>query len=897
MPRPAHARRGRGGAGRGFDFYFDERGAPRTHSDMDMVSESKSNYRLCLLLALNNLYCIMTLETTARVSNLVKQLVEPRKLNIVMKTKITVLAVIVTVLLTSQTKIFGQSAPANMALVPAGSFQMGDSFAEFDYRELPVHTTYVSGFYMDTTSVSKIKWDEVYSWAITHGYTFDNTGSAKYGSHPIVVINWYDIVKWCNARSEKENRIPAYYTDGTQTTPYRTGQVDVQSDSVKWSAGYRLPTEAEREKATRGGVSGRRFPWGNTITHNQANYNGDGAYSYDTGGNYSGYHPSYSSVPDNAFPYTAPALSFAPNGYGLYNMSGNVWEWCWDWFGSAYYYSSPSSNPLGLESGVYRVMKGGSWASNAQPCRNSYRNASLPGSRYTDVGFRTVLSLASPDPIQVITAETIRPIYGVGPAREVGKDSLIVVTHGWQPAWKPVDVAWVDTMVNAISNNVIVDRGLNNWQVHPCKWVEGARPSSIFIMGGAEIALDNAKKEGVSLGRDIAGQRFNHVHLIGHSAGAGLIQSASETIKALDPSIIVHLTFLDAFVGFDYAGKINYGKGADWADNYISSDLDTGLGLYQLTESLLDNAYNVNVTWLDPNKKRVPINSSVPAPGLSETHYQTVASHGWPYQFYTNTVPPNSMMPESEGFGFPLSKEGGNWDFALANYKVGKDMLKTLGEEDSSSLPPQFGNSNQMESVLDLSELPEGALIISSSDHVIIHGLDFTLLTASPAWMSGQIPITNRVNLVSFEAQFTSANGSEGLLTVYWETNIIGTVDERVTSTGIHQYTFPIPEIATNGTRALGFRLDPFTATQSSVVITSVALGFSGVREPFSLSLTNGAGLQLSGPSGFNYRAQVSTNLINWSDIAILVNTNGTVRFTDPESTNATRRFYRAVTP
>ena len=116
------------------------------------------------------------------------------------------------------------------------------------------------------------------------------------------------------------------------------------------------------------------------------------------------------------------------------------------------------------------------------------------------------------------------------------------------------------------------------------------------------------------------------------------------------------------------------------------------------------------------------------------------------------------------------------------------------------------------------------------------------------------------------------------------------------------QLSFPLPETATSGTRMLGFRLDAFSAIQSSVTVANVALVFAEVREQFALSFT-GASLngllllQLAGPSGFNYRVESSTNLVSWSTVAILVNTNGLVRFVDSVSTNAPARFYRAVLP
>ena len=98
--------------------------------------------------------------------------------------------------------------PAGMVLIPAGPFVMGDTFGEGWSDELPLHTNYVSAFYMDTNLVSYALWQQVYGWAITHGYSFDY-GSGKAANHPAQSMSWYDAVKWCNARSEKEGRVPA----------------------------------------------------------------------------------------------------------------------------------------------------------------------------------------------------------------------------------------------------------------------------------------------------------------------------------------------------------------------------------------------------------------------------------------------------------------------------------------------------------------------------------------------------------------------------------------------------------------------------------------------------------------------------------------------------------------
>jgi formylglycine-generating enzyme len=286
-----------------------------------------------------------------------------------------------------------ESTPVGMVWIPPGGFTMGDTFNEGDGDELPTHPVEVSAFYMDQYEVTKALWDEVMTWAVAHGYRFDNAGLGKAANHPVQSVNWCDAVKWCNARSEKEGRVPAYYTDAAQITVYRTGQVEVANGWVKWDTGYRLPTEAEWEKAARGGASGHRFPWSNvdTITHSQASYYSTNTFSYDISPTH-GTHPSYRS---GGYPYTSPVGSFAANGHELYDMAGNVYEWCWDWWGS--YSAVSETDPRGPTSGSSRVFRGGGWRAVAFRCRAANRNRGIwPGNVSLDIGFRPVLPSGQP---------------------------------------------------------------------------------------------------------------------------------------------------------------------------------------------------------------------------------------------------------------------------------------------------------------------------------------------------------------------------------------------------------------------------------------------------------------------------------------------------------------------
>ena len=293
-------------------------------------------------------------------------------------------------------------APGDMVWIPPGAFAMGDTFNESFPDERPVHTVQVSGFYMGRYEVTKTLWDEVYEWATQHGYSFFNSfHDDDYGgvwasgtNHPARSMEWYDAVKWCNARSEMEGRVPAYYTSSAHAFVYRSGVIDVQNDWVKWNAGYRLPTEAEWEKAARGGVSGWRFPWGDTISHTQANYyacpgcdGGSGFMTYDV-------NPTEGDHPD-ALEGTTPVGSFTANGYGLYDMAGNVEELCWDWWDGAYYGASSTTDPRGPATGSCRVIRGGRFDTSALECRSAHRAAVNPGYDDDDqdgsFGFRVVL--------------------------------------------------------------------------------------------------------------------------------------------------------------------------------------------------------------------------------------------------------------------------------------------------------------------------------------------------------------------------------------------------------------------------------------------------------------------------------------------------------------------------
>ena len=269
--------------------------------------------------------------------------------------------------------------PEGFRRIPGGTFQMGDHTRSLNHS-LPVHAVTLGEFYLKEVPVTYAQWREVVDWA-THPdrgekrYQFANEGRAGGGrsggdpGHPVTGVDWYDVLKWCNARSEMENREPVYYREAEHVRVYRRGREDLTPERVRWGAnGYRIPTEAEWERAARGGLEDQRYSWGNgEVRPNRANF--------------------WNSNENNG---TSPVRAYPPNGYGLYDMSGNVWEWTWNRWGS--FSAEAVRDPLGPLSATHRVTRGGSWSNPASQLQVAYRRVTFPTNNYPRIGFRIAVS-------------------------------------------------------------------------------------------------------------------------------------------------------------------------------------------------------------------------------------------------------------------------------------------------------------------------------------------------------------------------------------------------------------------------------------------------------------------------------------------------------------------------
>jgi formylglycine-generating enzyme required for sulfatase activity len=282
-----------------------------------------------------------------------------------------------------------------MAFIPDGPFTMGDTL-DGDSNAIPTNV-YVSAFYMDVNLVSYSQWQTVYDYATNNGYSFAHAGLAQTSNQPVQpveTVDWYDAVKWSNARSQQAGLTPVYYTDPDLTQVFTAGDNGTMVYANWETNGYRLPTEAEWEKAARGGLNGKRFPWGDTISESQADYIADpnptntGGYAYDLGP-YTGFNTNFDA---GHVPFTSPVGYFPPNGYGLNDMAGNLFEWCWDWYGTPY--GQPTTtDPTGPASGNNRVTRGGNWECYAIFVRCAYRSYYFPYGANNLFGFRCVRGL------------------------------------------------------------------------------------------------------------------------------------------------------------------------------------------------------------------------------------------------------------------------------------------------------------------------------------------------------------------------------------------------------------------------------------------------------------------------------------------------------------------------
>jgi len=280
---------------------------------------------------------------------------------------------------------FTNSIDMKLKLIPAGEFTMGSSESEEDRSddEKQHRVRVTKPYYLGAHEVTQKEFSMVMGFNPSDhqrgGDREDEVSGLDTSGFPVEHVSWYDAVHFCNKLSELEGRTPCYRL--TDIERYDDDGRGIKSATVSRQSGngYRLPAEAEWEYACRAGTK-TSFSFGSVLNGKQANCRGDYPYGTETKG------------PDLG--RTTTVGSYSANAWGLYDMHGNVWEWCDDWYDEDYYEDSPVDDPTGPTTGASRaarVFRGGGWLSYARHCRSADRFRNAPGFRFYDLGFRIAL--------------------------------------------------------------------------------------------------------------------------------------------------------------------------------------------------------------------------------------------------------------------------------------------------------------------------------------------------------------------------------------------------------------------------------------------------------------------------------------------------------------------------
>jgi hypothetical protein len=357
--------------------------------------------------------------------------------------------------------------------------------------------------------------------------------------------------------------------------------------------------------------------------------------------------------------------------------------------------------------------------------------------------------------------------------------NLVIIAHGRDTSIETFNNGWVRGMERDIEQWIDRQGNADEWAVISYDWTADSMADDYYL---------KAIAHGTALGTTLASLGYEHIHLVGHSAGAALITSVAEEIQLRSSATDTHLTYLDAYVPLpayaEWFGTV--AAQATWAEQYLDQGFPSGFP--PRTRVQIPHVHNVDVTDLRPNG---------------------VDSHSWPHLFYrdTATTEVNDRDAHWGPYGFVLSREA-----SLVAY----DDWNPAQQFPPNAPAPVLLRKSDAANFAQLGTVTNGS--------VAFNGTRVEIQTASSSWMTAGIVVDQPINFLTLDAEFISGSGAEGYLSVFWDDEAIGTIDERYVHSGAREYLFGIVN-SEPGFHTLSFRLDPFTQVSSRVVLDDVRWG------------------------------------------------------------------------
>lgn len=507
-------------------------------------------------------------------------------------------------------------------------------------------------------------------------------------------------------------------------------------------------------------------------------------------------------------------LHARPGGLVGGNTSGNITDSFWD-----------------IESSCIDISAGGQGKTTAEmKTKSFFTNAGWDFTNTWYILNNEYPKLHAFQPPEMDANLPIQSDYPTLPSELSNYENIVFITHGWNGPLNDTDHIWIDEMASKIQDYIVANTLSSSWKAYAYHWGQysGGRLS-------AGHSKEEAEKIGIKLGEQIVTfTNCKHVHLIAHSAGSWMIHNISREIKRFRPDITIHITFLDAYTPWGIIGVNSLGYYSEWAEQYVDHRGEGGIsfdeidfsGSLQSTNATLKGAHNIDITGMDPDFAK-----SGPD------------AHGWPCEWYQSTIPIN--QPSSRNWGFASSLESGvipslevmqqtfsrgeREDYHIFEYSLPRiDHVSEMVHNPTywGTYVPNYSNSDDIYIEGTKFTIVSGESISSQQEMMITATESTSLAPSDISWMSVILDVNEPTNALSFDCEFMTSSEEQGILEIYWENELIGSIDERYAFAGTQNYIYSMPKVYQSGQYKLAIKLATFNDTISSVSIDNFRLKF-----------------------------------------------------------------------